>query len=298
VLRGNLEAQGYDEAITFSLVNAAEAEPFQPAGDAQVVIHNPLSEEAAALRPTGLLSLVRALAYNVNRGQRNLSFYEMGRAYSLQEKKFRERRLLTLGTTGLLREKSVQTAEQPFDLFTLKGTIEAALNPLQLPPLEFRPSDAAGFHPGQRAAVYADGQQLGVLGQLHPTLAAQFKLRQEAFLAELDLEALYAAGLRPRRYQPLSRFPAVARDFSLLLKDSVTFSAVRAAVEDLKLPELVSVAAVDRFRGGKLPAGCYSLLVRAVFQSPEQTLTDDQIRSHSERIVEALEKKLGATLRA
>ena len=298
LLRSNLEAQGYDETVTFSLVNPAEAESFSPPGNSPVAIHNPLSEEAAVLRPSGLLSLVKALTYNVNRGQRNLSFYEMGRAYSLQEKKFSERRILTLAGSGLLREKSVQASEHPFDLFALKGTIEAALEPFQLPPLEFRPCDAACFHSAQRASIFAGGQPLGILGQLHPNLAARFKLRQEAYLAELDLEALYAAGLRPRRYQPLSRFPAVARDFSLLLKDSATFSAVRTAVEELQLPELLSVTAVDRFRGGKLPAGHYSLLVRVVFQSPEQTLTDDQIRSHSDRIIEALEKQLGATLRA
>jgi phenylalanyl-tRNA synthetase beta chain len=211
VLRSNLEAQGYDEAVTFSLVNPAETESFSPPGSSQVAIQNPLSEEAAVLRPSGLLSLVKALAYNVNRGQRNLSFYEMGRAYSLREKKFSERRILTLAASGLLQEKSVQASEQPFDLFALKGTIEAALEPFQLAPLEFRPSDAACFHPAQRAGVFASDQPLGVLGQLHPNLAARFKLRQEAYLAELDLEALYAAGLRPRRYQPLSRFPAVAR---------------------------------------------------------------------------------------
>jgi len=297
-LRSSLEAQGYDEAITFSLVNPAEAEPFLLPDNSQIAILNSLSEEAAALRPTGLLSLVKILAYNVNRGQRAVCFYEMGHAYSLQKKKFSERRILTLAGTGLLREKSVEAPEQPFDLFALKGTIEAALELFQLPALEFRPGHTACLHPGQCAAVYAEGRPLGVFGQLHPGLAAQFKLRQDAFLAELDLEALYAAGLRPRRYQPLSRFPAVARDFSLLLTESVSFGAVRAAIENLKLPELLSVTAVDRFRGGQFPAGHYSLLVRVVFQSSEHTLTDDQIRSHSERILEALEKKLSATLRA
>jgi phenylalanyl-tRNA synthetase beta chain len=133
---------------------------------------------------------------------------------------------------------------------------------------------------------------------LGAALASQFKLRQPAWLAELDLESLYAAGLRPRRYSPLSRFPSVARDFSLLLGDSVSFAAVRGVIEALKIPELVSVAPVDRFRGGALPAGRYSLLVRVVFQSFAETLTDEQVRGYSDRIVAELEQKLAASLRA
>ena len=181
--------------------------------------------------------------------------------------------------------------------------MEAVLEPFALSSIEFRACAASCFDPARRAAVFAGEpesgeQRLGVLGQLSPALASQFKLRQEAYLAELDLEALFAAGLRPRRYQPLSRFPAVARDFSLVLDQAVTFGAVRQVIEKLILPELTAVAAVDRFRGGPVPAGKYSLLIRVTFQSAEQTLTEEQIRSHSERIVQALQTQFGATLRA
>jgi phenylalanyl-tRNA synthetase beta chain len=297
-LRASLEAQGYDEAVSFSLVNPAEAEPFLAAGETLAPLQNPLSEEVSVLRPSGLLSLAKALAWNVNRGQRHVRLYEIGKAYAVVGGQFRERRVLTLAGTGALREKSVHEAEQLFDLFALKGTTEALLEPFALPAVEFQPCEAGCFQPGERVAILAGKEKLGVLGQLHPQLAAQFKLRQSAYLAELDLEALSAAGLRPRRYQPLSRFPAVARDFSLLLAQKVTFGAVRAAIEGLQLPYLVSVSAVDRFRGGSIPAGHYSLLVRGVFQSAEQTLTEEEIRAHSERIVAELEGKLGATLRA
>jgi phenylalanyl-tRNA synthetase beta chain len=297
-LRASLEAQGYDEAVSFSLVNPAEAEAFLAAGEALAPIQNPLSEEVSVLRPSGLLSLTKALAWNVNRGQRHLRYYELGKAYAVPERQFRERRLLTLAGTGALREKGVHESEQPFDLFALKGTLETLLELFDLPAVEFRSCDVAYFQAGERAAIFAGEQKLGVLGRLSPELAARFKLRQKAYLAEIDLEALFAAGLRPRRYQPLSRFPAVARDFSLVLAETLSFGAVRSVIESLKLSTLVSITAVDSFRGGQLPAGHYSLLVRVVFQSPERTLTEEQIRSHSERIVRELERELGATLRA
>ncbi|MFQ5662441.1 MAG: phenylalanine--tRNA ligase subunit beta [Terriglobia bacterium] len=297
-VRDRLEALGYDEAINFTPVNPGEAEEFLAPGEGLARIRNPLSEETSVLRPSGLLSLVKTLAWNLNRGQRHLRFYEIGKAYTVRNRQFRERRVLTLAATGLLREKGLHEGEQPCDFFALKGAVEAVLEGFELARVEFRPCDAACLHPAERATLRAGEQPLGVLGQLNPSLAAQFKLRQAAYLAELDLEALYAAGLRPRRYRPLSRFPAVARDFSLLLDQSVPFEAVRQLIESLKIPELISVAAVDRFRGAPVPAGQYSLLIRVIFQSGEQTLTDQQIRQHSERIVGALAARLGAALRA
>ncbi|MBI4466085.1 MAG: phenylalanine--tRNA ligase subunit beta [Acidobacteria bacterium] len=297
-VRERLEAQGFDEAVSFSLVDPVDAQKFLAPGEELARLRNPLSEELSILRPSGLPSLVEALAWNVNRGQRHVRLYEIGKAYTVPSGQFRERRVLTLGGTGLLREKGVHAAEQPFDFFALKGALEAVLEAFRLDRVEFRPCDAAYFHPGQRAALQAGAKQFGLLGQLSPGLAAHFKLRQEAFLAELDLEALYAAGLRARRYQAISRYPAVGRDFSLLLDERTSFAAVRGVIEKLKIPELVAVEAVDRFRGGSIPTGRYSLLVRVTLQSPEQTLTDEQIRSLSERIVRALEKELGATLRA
>ncbi len=296
-VRRELEAQGYDEAICFSPVDPADAEKFLAPGEELARLRNPLSEEVSVLRPSGLVSLAETLAWNVNRGQRNARFYEIGKAYAVRGGKFAERGVLTLAATGLLREKSVHEAEQPYDFYALKGAVESVLEALSLP-ATFETCDAAWFHPGARAAVQAGKQRLGVLGRLAPALAAHFKLRQEAYLAELDLEALYAAGLQPPAYRPLPRFPGVARDFSLLLDNGVSFGAVRRAIEGLKIAELVSVAGVDRFRGGSLPTGKYSLLVRVTFQSFEQTLTDEQIRGYSERIVRALGKELGASLRA
>ncbi len=297
-VRQTLEAQGYDEAISFTTISPVTAEPFLPPGEDLARLHNPLSEELSVLRPTGLVSLVEAMAWNVNRGQRHLRFYEIGKAYTLRDHKFSERRVLTLAATGLLREKSVHEAEQPCDLFTLKGAVEAVLERFNLPAPSFRACNTSVFHPAQRADVLCGDKQFGVLGQLGPELAAQFKLRQDAWLAELDLHALYAAGLRPRRFQPLSRFPAVTRDFSLVLENTVSFGAVREAMEALKIAEMVSVAPGDRFRGGSIPAGRYSLLIRVVFQSSERTLTEEEIRGFCERVVQALEKKLGASLRA
>jgi phenylalanyl-tRNA synthetase beta chain len=121
------------------------------------------------------------------------------------------------------------------------------------------------------------------------------------FLAELRLEPVFGAirDLKDsRRYEPLPRFPAVERDFSLLLADGTHFSDLTQTIRSLGIAEIASIEAGDLFRGKNVPAGTYSLMVRVVFQSREATLTDAQIAEFSARIVAALKQKLGAQLRA
>ena len=100
------------------------------------------------------------------------------------------------------------------------------------------------------------------------------------------------------KLRPLPRFPAVERDFSLVLSDGITFAQVAAAIRALAIPDLESIEPADLFRGGQIPAGKYSLMIRVVFQSHEATLTDSQLADFSVKIVAALERQLGAALRA
>jgi phenylalanyl-tRNA synthetase beta chain len=151
------------------------------------------------------------------------------------------------------------------------------------------------------AAAASTSVLLGVAGQLARRVAEKFKLRQDIFLAEIELDPLYtqiSAAKESRRYEPLPRFPAVERDFSLLLADGTTFSDVVKTIRALNIAEITSIDAADLFRGKNVPAGKYSLLVRVTFQNREATLTDAQTSEFSTKIIAALEKNLGAQLRA
>jgi phenylalanyl-tRNA synthetase beta chain len=120
-------------------------------------------------------------------------------------------------------------------------------------------------------------------------------------VAELSLEPLLAGVERASaalKFAPIPRFPAVERDFSLVLPDDVRFEQVADAIHALGISELRNIEAADLFRGGQIPAGKYSLMIRVVFQSEDTTLTEGQVADFSSRIVTGLETKLGATLRA
>ena len=119
-------------------------------------------------------------------------------------------------------------------------------------------------------------------------------------MAELTLEPLVTdveAADAARRFKPLPRFPAVERDFSLVLADGVTFAQVEQTIRSLRIDELETIEAADLFRGGQVPVGKFSLMIRVKFQSAEATFTDAQLNDYSARIVAALQEQLGAALR-
>jgi phenylalanyl-tRNA synthetase beta chain len=153
------------------------------------------------------------------------------------------------------------------------------------------------FHPGRSARALVNGVLVAQFGQILPAIASQRKLRQDVFLAEFDLEQLYKVGLRPVRFLPLGKYPAVERDFSFIFDDGVTFEQMRRVVENLGIDQLQEFRPVEIFRGGSIAAGKYSVLLRAKFQSIQRTLREDEVAQWSVRIVSTL-TELGGTQRA
>jgi len=301
LLRERLIGLGYQEIVAVPLVNKELDELFRPEGVTPAIIANPLSEEASTMRGSGTVSMLATLEWNLNRGQRNLRLFEIGKAYAIKNGQPVETRSLTLGATGDAREKSIHEGAREFEFADLKGDLDRVG---ELAGGFAWDSDAPNWlsHAAAgRIGLAGSGGALGTAGKIGRKRAELFKLRTDAFVADLALEPLLEAIDRTRasrRYEPLPRFPAVERDFSLLLPDGIKFAQVQEAIRALQIPEVAHVEAVDLFRGKNVPAGKYSLLVRVTFQSAQATFTDAQLTDFSARIVAALEKSLGASLRA
>ena len=302
LVRQRLVGLGYHEIVTIPLVDRNQDALFRDAKTAPAIISNPLSEEASAMRSSGAVNMLATLEWNLNRGQRNLRLFEIGRTYALEAGKPVETRILTLGATGLAREKTIHDDAREFDFADLKGDLDR-LGELA-GSFEWKPGAPTWLSPAAAAQIAASnrgGAALGAAGKIGRKAAEVFKLRQDVFYAELKFDSLLEAvdaARAIRRYEPLPRFPAVERDFSLLLKDGATFAQVVETIRALKIPELQKVEAVDLFRGKNVPTGKFSLLVRVTFQSTRATLTDAQLTDFSTRIVGVLQKSLSAALRA
>lgn len=303
-LRERLIGLGYREIVSIPLVNEAEDALFRSGDIMPARVANPLAEDASSLRSTGLTSMAHALAWNVNRGQRDLRLFEIGRAYRLQNNAPEETRIVTVGATGLARQPGVAESASEYSFADLKGDLDQigdlaggfSWNGDTLP--WQRPARSGAFAPGKNGTD--EPRAIGRAGQLAARVAEKFKLRQDVFLAEFSLDPFYAAydqARSARKYDPISRFPAVERDFSLMLPDATNFASVREAIEGMGIAEVISIDAVDLFRGRNIPPGKFSLLVRVTFQSQEATLTEAQLNDFSSRIISALEQKLGALLR-
>jgi len=306
-LRERLVALGYQEIVEIPLVDPKRDELFRPENVTPAVIGNPLAEDASVMRSTGIVSMVGAIKWNLNHGQRNLRLFEIGKAYEVRTGEPVETPVLTLGATGLARQKTIYEDPREFSFADLKGDLDDAgalaggLSWQANGPEWLASARSAQISLAHRNGGSSGDKPVGVVGQLARRIADEFKLRQDVFVAELQLEPLLAGIESARaalRFTPLPRFPGVERDFSLVLDDGVSFARVAETIRSLGIPELQSIEPADLFRGGQVPAGKVSLMIRVTFQSAQATFADAQLADFSSRIVEALQKNLGATLRA
>jgi phenylalanyl-tRNA synthetase beta chain len=198
-------------------------------------------------------------------------------------------RRICVGVTGHWIAAGVHQPARPFSFFDLKGDVENMLDSFQCAAIAYDAQTSDYFHPGRSARAVMDGVTVAQFGQLHPDIASARKLRQDVFVGEIYLDQLYQRGLRQVRYEALPKYPAVERDFSFVFADTIVFEQIRAAVESLHLQELRSFVPEEIFRGKGVPAGEYSLLLRAKFQSGERTLRENEVAEWAAMIVKALE---------
>src|SRR6266478_2644531 len=297
-LREGLIGLGYREILTIPHVAEDRDALFRPLDANPARLANPLSEEAGVLKSTGIVTMTAALEWNLNRGQRNVRLFEIGRHYRLRGSESVETPILTIGAAGQAREKGLYDAPRDYSFADLKGDLD--LLGALAGGFTWNEGGAGWLHPARRGRVALHNEAIGEAGELARRVAEQLKLRQEIFLAELHLPPLYAAirdAEESRKYEPVPRFPAVERDFSLLLADGTHFADIVAVIRSLTIREIASIEAIDLYRGKNVPAGQYSLLIRVTFQSRESTLAEAQLTDFSARIVATLEKRLSARLR-
>ena len=305
-LRQRALALGYNEVVSLTFISHADAETFSSAKVLE--LENPLSEEASVMRTSMAPGMLDMLAWNLNRDSENVRLFEIGRVYEMRRGERIEPARACLGTTlsdvkgslpvGEVLDVSKGEHAAAAEVFrSVKGDVENLLAAFRCGELNFDRETADYFHPGRSARVLMDGVVVAQFGQISESVKTARKLRQDVFLAEIDLEQLHGRGLRTVRLAPLPKYPAVERDFSFVFGDNVEFEAMRRAVMELRLNALCEFKPVEIFRGGSIGSGKYSILLRARLQSDEATLRDEQIAQWSGEIVKALEG-LGGVQRA
>jgi phenylalanyl-tRNA synthetase beta chain len=294
-VRSSVLALGYNEAVSLTFISHEDAERFSSVP--VIELANPQSEEASVMRSSLVPGMLNMLAYNLNRSTESIRLFEAGSVFEASGRNAVELDRICIGATGSAEAASVHRPASPLSFFDLKGDIEALLHCFEHDSLYFDANAAEYYRPGHAARAVVDGATIAQFGQIDSEVAAARKLRQDVFIAELYLDRLYQHGLREVRFEALPRYQAVERDLSFVFADSVVWERIERTIRGLNVAELRSFVPAEIFRGGAVPAGKHSLLLRLNFQSTERTLRNDEVAQWSAQIITALEG-LGGTLRA
>jgi phenylalanyl-tRNA synthetase beta chain len=297
-VRSTLRALGFTEAISSTFCATEEAATFaEPA--TTVPLGNPLSAEAGNLRPSLAPGMATMLAHNLHRDVASVRLFELGTLFTGSTAAVEEHTSLALGLTGNARATALYSEADAL-FYELKGALETLLANFAGAVTFDTASLPAWITPGRGARALLNGKPIALFGELSAAELQSRKLRQPCALATVDAHTLLHTPLRQPDLRELSRFQAVARDFSFLFPDTAAWQAIESALKTLNIAELQTITPLEIFRDAKgkaVPAGSYSLLLRTVFQSPNRTLTEDELTPWSTQIITAL-TSLGGTHRA
>ncbi|MFL4395394.1 phenylalanine--tRNA ligase subunit beta [Acinetobacter pittii] len=296
-LRQTVVTLGYQEAISFSFADAKLEKQLNPQVS-PLMLANPISSDLAAMRSTLLSSLIPCVQYNLNRQQSRVRFFELGLRFDYQDAKsiedLKQIPTLALVAVGSQQPESWHVKPQPMDFFDFKGEIEEILAAGRVK-VEYVRSERAWLHPGQSAEILVDGQSIGYLGRLHPSLENELDL-STTWVAELDQTAVLQSYVS--NFTELSRFPSIRRDIALLISDNINVRDIQQLIEKTGGELLGSTWLFDVYTGQGVEEGKRSLAFALLWQHPSRTLEDAEIKSGMDNIIQVLENTYQATLRA
>ena len=284
---------GYSEIITYSFVSPAIFDQIRLPADSALrntmKIQNPLGEDTSIMRTIALPSMLDILSRNFAYHNKAVKLYELAKIYLPVEGQVlpEEPKMLVLGTYG---------ANETF--FTLKGELEAILSGLRMPKASYTAvSDNPSYHPGRCAKITVAGQELGYMGQVHPLVAANYGIDAEVYCVEIDFTKLFTLRLPDPTYVPLPKYQASNRDLSFICDEAVTVAAAEEVIVASAGKLLRGVKLFDIYRGTGVPEGKKSMAFSLELRADDRTLTDSDTEGVTNKVLAALQEKLGAVLR-
>ena len=289
---GAVRALGYDEIITYSFISPTYYDKIRMPKDSSLrnslKILNPLGEDTSIMRTTILPSMLEIIARNHSYRNKSARLYELGKIYLPREDGLAdEPKYLSLGAYG-----------DGVDFFSFKGSIETLLHELRITDVKYVAcTDNDSYHPGRCAKVYAGETYLGVFGQIHPLVAANYGMDTEVYTAELSFDAMYEKRGDIPVYQPLPKFPAVTRDIAVVCDEAVTVGALEESIRRGAKGLLKDVSLFDIYRGPGVAIDKKSVAFNLVLRADDRSLTGEEADEDVQSILAALKADHNAVLR-
>ncbi|MEG0295445.1 MAG: phenylalanine--tRNA ligase subunit beta [Clostridium sp.] len=293
LVRDALIGSGINQSISYSFVSPKVFDKINLPADSElrnvVKIKNPLGEDYSVMRTSTLPSMMECLARNYSRNNDYVRLFEIGKVYIPSEDPNElptERNILTIGMYG------------DCDYLDLKGVVENVVDALGVAKAKYeRLSENPSYHPGKTALLKAGKANAGCLGEVHPNVTEAYEVDVDAYVAELDLDVLFAASNTTKAYKPLPKFPAVTRDIALLVDDAILVQEIEGTIRHTGGALVETVKLFDIYKGAQIPEGKKSIAYAIAYRDEKKTLTDKDVSKVHDKILRALEHKLGALLR-
>ncbi len=285
---------GFSQAMTYSFESPKVFDKLLLPADSPlretVVITNPLGEDFSIMRTVSLNGMLTSLATNYNRRNQNVRLYELGNIYLPKQTPVtelpEERMQFTLGMYG------------EGDFYTMKGVVEELFDKLGMhEKAEYDPSDKKSFlHPGRQADIVYHGNVIGYLGEIHPTVAANYVIKERVYVAVLDMPYIVEYASFDRKYRGIAKFPAVTRDLSMVVPKEVLAGDIEKVFDEKGGQYLERYALFDIYEGAQIKRGYKSIAYTLTFRAQDKTLEDADIQNAMNKILKKLEE-LGIELR-
>jgi phenylalanyl-tRNA synthetase beta chain len=306
LVRDCMVGTGLQEVVTYPLTEpgldaAAWAEPAE-ARYSNLGLANPVSPDRSTLRCTLLPSLLTVLKANLRFAER-VTLFELGHVFLPHDDGLpAEPRRLGAVMSGPRYQDwwaGQADADDMLGFYDLKGVLDTLLGRLHVAERSYLPDQHPSMHPARTAALRLNDRVVGHVGELHPAVARRWDLPDQPIaVAEIDLEALQSSVSDAPLYRPFSPYPPVREDVALVVEEGILAAEVMAVVRQSGGELLTEARVFDVYRGPPVPPGQKSLAVGLTFQAPDRTLTDEEVARARAQIVQALERALGAQLRA
>lgn len=290
-----LSGRGYNETISYSFVDPVFQHAIYPDVQAMQLL-NPISSELSQMRVGMWPGLLASMVYNIHRQQTSIKFFEAGVVFDVDGKILHERPCIAGLLTGEHGNMNWSESTRSLDFYDMKGDLQALFAMLQIQDVHFIADTHPALHPGQSARILVDGNEVGWIGALHPSLLDELGLSAEVILFELSLTTLKKE--QSIRYQPISKYPQIRRDLSLLVNKSVTAGQIELAVREVVEPGLLKAFDIfDVYTGESIPAGKKSLAMALTLQNEKRTLVDAEITAVIDTILKKLDVEFAIVLR-
>lgn len=255
-----------------------------------IIISNPLGEDFSVMRTSSLGGMLTSLATNYNRRNKDVRLFEMGNIYLPKALPLtelpNERMQFTLGFYG------------DGDFFTMKGVVEEFLEQVGMKDRVHYDADAGKsfLHPGRQANIVYDGNVIGYLGEVHPTVCENYDMKTRAYIAVIDMPYVYEMSSFDKKYEGIAKFPAVTRDISMVVPKNILVGQIEEVIEKSGGKNLESYSLFDIYEGDQIEEGFKSVAYSIVFRAKDRTLEENDVSSAMKKILKGLEE-MGIQLR-